>query len=54
VIHNYTAYIVSGELIVATVETFTFYTIARPIRLSHAFAAAFIANGFSYGLGLLL
>jgi hypothetical protein len=54
VMHNYTAYIISGELIVATVETFIFYIIARPIRLTHAFAAAFIANGFSYGLGLFL
>lgn len=54
IVHDYTAYIVSGELIVATVETFTFFAIARPIKLSHAVAASFIANAASYGLGMLL
>jgi len=48
---GYDAYIVSGELIVAVVEVFTFYAIARPIRLTRAIAASFIANGASYGLG---
>lgn len=54
IVHDYTAYIVSGELIVATVETFTFFAIARPIRLVHAVAASFIANAASYGLGMLV
>jgi len=51
---SYSAYIVSGELIVAVVESFTFFAIARPIRLSRAVAASFIANAASYGLGALL
>jgi uncharacterized membrane protein YhhN len=51
---GYDAYIVSGELLVAVVEVFTFYAIARPIRLTRAIAASFIANGASYGLGHLL
>lgn len=51
---SYEAYIVSGELIVATVESFTFFAIARPIRLSRAVAASFIANAGSYGIGALL
>lgn len=51
---SYSAYIVSGELIVAVVESFTFFAVARPIRLSRAVAASFIANAASYGLGALL
>lgn len=51
---GYSAYIVSGELIVAVVESFTFFAVARPIRLSRAVAASFIANAGSYGLGALL
>ncbi|MBW2276246.1 MAG: hypothetical protein JRF63_02070 [Deltaproteobacteria bacterium] len=51
---SYTTYIISGELIVAVVETFTFFAIARPIRFSRAIAASFIANAGSYGLGALL
>ena len=54
IIPDYTIYIISGELLVATVESFTFFAIARPVRYSTAFAASFIANGCSYGLGLLL
>jgi hypothetical protein len=54
VISEYTIYIVSGELVVAAIESFTFFAIARPIRLSTAIAASFIANGLSYALGLLV
>lgn len=54
VVHDYTDYIVSGEILVACVETLTFYAIARPACFLHAVAASFIANGFSYGLGLLV
>ena len=54
VVANYTAYIVSGELIVATVESFTFFAIARPIKLSRAIAASFVANGVSFGLGVVI
>jgi hypothetical protein len=51
---DYGSYIVSGELLVAIVESFTFFAVARPIGLSRAIAASFIANAASYGLGALL
>jgi len=51
---SYTGYIVSGELIVAAIESFTFFALARPIPLSRAAAASLIANGTSYGLGVVL
>jgi hypothetical protein len=54
VVSDYTLYIATGELLVAVVETFTFFGLARPISLSRAAAASFIANGASYGLGMLL
>ena len=53
-ISNYTTYIVSGELIIALVESFSFWLIARPIRIRTAIAASFIANAISYGGGYLL
>jgi hypothetical protein len=54
IIPDYGVYILSGELLVAIIESFTFFAIARPSRFYTAFAASFIANGCSYGLGLLL
>jgi hypothetical protein len=54
VISGYTLYIITGELLVATIESFTFFLIARPIHLSRAFLVSFIANGVSWGLGALL
>jgi hypothetical protein len=51
---DYTAYIVTGEVLVAVIETFIFFAIARPISLSRAVGASFIANAASYGLGALL
>ena len=50
----YWVYIFSGELLVSVIESFTFYAIARPIRLSQAIAASFLANAASYGVGNLL
>ena len=54
VVHDYTLYILSGELIVATVESLTFFALARPIPLTRAIAASFIANAASFGGGILL
>ena len=51
---DYSAYIVSGELLVAAIEAGTFYLIARPIRLPTAIAASFLANGLSFFVGLIL
>jgi hypothetical protein len=53
VIHDYSTYIITGELLVSIIEAGTFYLMARPIRLSRAIAAAFIANACSYGSGQL-
>jgi len=53
VIHVYKLYILSGEILVCIIETFIFYALARPIKLSRAVAASFIANAASYGLGVL-
>jgi hypothetical protein len=54
VVSDYTFYIISGELLVATIESFTFFAIARPIPLYRAILVSFIANAVSYGLGTLL
>jgi len=51
--YSFVSYIVTGELIVGTVESITFFALARPIRLSRAVSASFIANAGSYGLGAL-
>ena len=51
---DYTLYIVTGELLVATIESFTFYALARPIPLKTAIAASFVANAASYGLGAII
>lgn len=51
---SYTTYIVSGELMVAAIESLTFFALARPIPLYRAVSASFIANAASYGLGQLL
>jgi hypothetical protein len=51
---GYSAYVVSGELLVAAIETGTFYLVARPVRLSTAAAASFLANGASFAVGMIL
>jgi hypothetical protein len=53
VVHDYTAYIVSGELIVTVVESAVFYLLSRPVSARLAIAAAFLANTASFGGGLL-
>ncbi len=54
VIHDYTTYMISGELIVTFVEIFVFWGLARPIGFRIAVAAAVLANSASYLAGLLL
>jgi hypothetical protein len=51
---NYSTYILSGELLVAAIETGTFYLVARPVRLPTAAAASFLANGLSFLVGMIL
>ena len=53
-IADYTLYIVSGELLVASAESLFFYWWARPGKLSRAIGVAFVANAASYGLGTLI
>lgn len=54
VVHDYVAYMVSGELLVAFVETVTFYLLARPLRFRYALLASFGANALSCGVGAVL
>ena len=51
---NYSAYIISGELLVAVCEGFIFWAIARRIDFARAMGISFIANGASYGAGVLV
>jgi hypothetical protein len=53
VIRNYTLFVISGELIVAAVESLMFFLIARKIRLSRAAIVAVSANAVSFGAGML-
>ncbi len=51
---EYNAYIVSGELLVAMIESLIFYALARPIQFFHAVSVAFFANASSYFWGHML
>jgi hypothetical protein len=54
VISDYTLYIISGELLVAAIESVSFFLIARPSTFAKAIAASFVANAASYGGGLIV
>ena len=54
VVTDYNMYVLTGEVIVAVVESFTFFALARPITLRRAIAASLLANGASYGIGVLV
>ncbi len=54
IISDYTTSIILGELLIALIESATFYAIARPIRLPHAVITAFAANAASYAIGQLI
>ena len=54
VVTDYTAYIISGELLVTAVESFTFYLFARPISFKRAALVAVTANAASFGSGMLV
>jgi hypothetical protein len=51
---DYVAYIVAGELLVASVEAALFYWLARPGSWGRAVGVAFIANAASYLLGAVI
>lgn len=54
VIHDYSTYILTGELAVAVIETAVFFALVPKVTLARAFVVACLANAFSYGLGRLL
>jgi hypothetical protein len=54
VVRDYTAYVISGELLIAAAETLIFFALIPKLTLPRAIAAAFLANAVSYGVGQLL
>lgn len=54
VMHDYTTYLITGELLVAVIESVTFYLVVRGIRFRDAALASFAANGVSLTLGILI
>ena len=54
VVRDYTAYIISGELLVAVIESLTFYLAAKPISPKRAAFVAVTANAASFGFGVLV
>jgi len=54
VVSDYNLYVSSGETLVAVIEAAVFYLLARPVGIFRAVAASFLANAWSYGLGLFL
>ncbi len=53
VVHRYTYYVISGELIVTFIEACVFYLVARPIAFSRAVLVSIAANATSFALGLI-
>jgi len=51
---HYATNLAIAEVIIAVVETMTFFALARPVKLGRAAAASFSANAFSAGMGLLI
>jgi len=51
---DFRIYIVTGELIVALVESVVFYYLARPVSYILALSASFFANAASYGFWALI
>ncbi len=54
VVRDYTAYVISGELLIAAAETLIFFALIPKLTLPRAVAAAFLANAASYGIGHFL
>lgn len=53
-IQVYNSGIMIAEILIALIESFTFWLVARKVPLSRAIAASFFANAASYGLGQLV
>lgn len=54
VVHDYTTYLITGEILVALVETVTFFLAVRGIRFRDAALASVAANSVSLALGALV
>lgn len=54
VVHDYTTFVVSGEIGIAIVEGVIFWGAVPKISAARAFGASLVANGASYGIGELL
>ena len=52
--HVFWSGVAVAELLIACIEGFTFWLVARRLPLSRAMLASFLANGASYGLGQLV
>ena len=52
--HVFWSGVAIAELLIACIESFTFWLAARRIPLPRAILASFLANGASYGLGQLV
>ena len=50
---GYVPYVVSGELLVTAMETGILFLVCRTLKWHQAFLASVVANGFSFGIGLL-
>jgi hypothetical protein len=50
---GYVLYAVSGELLVVAMETGILFLVCRRLKWHQAFLASLLANGFSFGIGLL-
>ena len=51
---HYASNLTVAEVLIAIVETLTFFALARPVKLGRAAAASFSANAFSAGVGLFI
>jgi hypothetical protein len=54
VVADYTWNVVTGELLIALIETVTFFAVARPLKLYQAFIASIVANSASVAVGYLI
>lgn len=54
IVDDYWTYLASGEILVAAIESVTFFAIARPVAFRRAVLASVTANALSTFIGLLL
>jgi len=55
--HTFDSYLlrtITGELLVCLIEGIVLWRVARPLKFKSALGISLVANGASYGLGILL